>query len=264
MFLGKIHYNRFDYRDHVDANHEKKEINVSSQKNMIEPKTWRNPEILLEILPILFHKLKNKLTPILGYAQILKAVITDPGHASRLGKIETAALDLTELMNLLRENFTLPKSQPEPRDLKALTAAVAAEWIPLLQSNHIQLLMDSGNSPISVKLYPQEIRALICELIDNSVNAIRKAQPPEGQIRLSLQDQNSIAVLSLRDNGAGMSEPERDQAWNPFYSTIPDHAGLGLVICETIVKNHLGKARIESEPGQFCEFIFEFPKSDSK
>ena len=75
-------------------------------------------------------------------------------------------------------------------------------------------------------------------MVDNAATALKRQRAPDKEIRLSTRVEDDSLKLVIRDNGSGMSEDELDNIWTPFYSKFPEHAGLGLVLCEKIIANH--------------------------
>jgi signal transduction histidine kinase len=65
--------------------------------------------------------------------------------------------------------------------------------------------------------------------------------------------------VEFSDDGAGMSEDVKNLAFTPFFTTKERGHGLGLAIVHRIVRDHLGKVDVESEPGKGCRFRIWLP-----
>ncbi|MBB5037329.1 ATP-binding protein [Prosthecobacter dejongeii] len=109
----------------------------------------------------------------------------------------------------------------------------------------------------------QFIQVLI-NLIQNSMDAMAEKTYPEGQERcLSIWavQSGTMAALHIRDNGPGIPEENRNNIFDPFFTTkdVGAGMGLGLSICHQIIAEHGGRILLESTPGEFCEFVLEFP-----
>jgi signal transduction histidine kinase len=63
-------------------------------------------------------------------------------------------------------------------------------------------------------------------------------------------DDGNWVVLEIRDSGAGMTEEVLQHAVEPFFSTKPDHLGIGLTVAKGIWRRHRGTLMIDSQPGQ--------------
>jgi signal transduction histidine kinase len=85
-----------------------------------------------------------------------------------------------------------------------------------------------------------------------------QASAPEGAVTLKLRASGGTAEVSVIDRGVGIDPAQRDNIFNPFFTTKPDGVGLGLAIVSKIVDEHGGKIAVESEPGKgsiFCVLL---------
>ena len=75
----------------------------------------------------------------------------------------------------------------------------------------------------------------------------------------SLEEVAQRILVRVRDDGPGMSEELQSRIFEPFFTTrdVGDGLGMGLSICYTIIENHGGLIKVESQPGQYTEFSFD-------
>ena len=89
-------------------------------------------------------------------------------------------------------------------------------------------------------------------------NAVRHT--PEGKVvRLHAVEVNGEVVLSVIDQGEGIPAEEIPHLFKRFYKGEEGESGLGLAICEMIVKAHGGTLTVESEPGIETRFVVTLP-----
>lgn len=216
-------------------------------------------EVLLEVLPLIFHKLKNKLTPILGYTQILKSRARDEFLHERLERIERNTTEMAENLNTLKDYGRRRACRLQPAGLGALLLAMAPEW---------QAAADAASARIVIEIEPElpdlpvneaRLRVLLLALAANAARALGEKPLAEREIRVSLRRAGGALNLSVRDNGRGMSEKEQALAWTPFHAGFPGGAGLGLALCEQVIADHRASASIVSSVGEFCEVTVSFP-----
>ena len=72
--------------------------------------------------------------------------------------------------------------------------------------------------------------------------------------------------IRIRDNGTGILAEVQEKMFNPFFTTKPAGEGTGLGLSMThdiIVKQHGGKIDVETEPGNFTEFIIVLPRNSN-
>jgi signal transduction histidine kinase len=243
------------------------EFTPDGRSTIVPPATARPDdagkyEILVEILPIIFHKLKNKLTPILGFTQILLARASDEFSKERLARIEKNTSELTESLNTLKEYFKASPRSKQRADINSILEGLAAEWQGISRAAGARVVLELAAGLPELPLDAGQLRILLLGMADNAVNALTmKKGPgsPGSEIRLATRLEGASLKLIIRDNGCGMSEEERMNIWTPFYSKFPEHAGLGLVVCEKILANHGATCSVSSIPGEFSQFEISFP-----
>jgi signal transduction histidine kinase len=102
---------------------------------------------------------------------------------------------------------------------------------------------------------------VLLNLINNSIDAM----PRGGQLRLGLcaplPGEPPEVTLEVADTGTGMSPETLAHIFDPMFTTkqIGTGAGLGLAICEQIVRQHGGTIHVESAPGQGATFTIRLP-----
>ncbi len=113
-----------------------------------------------------------------------------------------------------------------------------------------------------------QIVQVLVNLTQNAIDAIRTKVFPEGEsavIAIKAVLDGTRVIITLRDNGPGISEEIRNKVFDPFFTTkdVGSGMGLGLSICHRIVSEHGGRIDVRSEPGRFTEFELEFPSPDA-
>ncbi|MCU0237636.1 MAG: HAMP domain-containing histidine kinase [Acidobacteria bacterium] len=216
-------------------------------------------DVLLEVLPLLFHKLKNKLTPILGYTQMLMARGSDEFARERLARIERNTAELSDELNVLKD-YVLPGAcRREPTDIAGLLESMAPEWQGIATAARARVVLELDPALPALELNPCRLRVLLLNLADNAASALQAKAPASGEIRVSARAEGNSLTLRVRDNGRGMDDEEMALAWTPFYSNFPGHAGLGLVLCEKIIADHGAACAVSSCAGEFSCFEIAFP-----
>jgi len=109
----------------------------------------------------------------------------------------------------------------------------------------------------------QFVQVLI-NLVQNALDAMSGKDYPEGESRtlqVTADHTDQLTRLRVRDNGPGIPPDIQQQIFDPFFTTkdVGEGMGLGLSICHQIISEHGGRILVESTPGQFCEFVLEFP-----
>jgi PAS domain S-box-containing protein len=126
--------------------------------------------------------------------------------------------------------------------------------------NKIEVEKQYGDIP-EVECYPGKINQVLLNIIVNAVQAIEN----EGRIFISTELSNynntKCILLKIRDTGKGMTEDIKKKIFEPFYTTkeAGEGTGLGLSISFSIIENHCGAIKVDSEPGEGTTFSIYLP-----
>lgn len=258
-------YNSFE-RINSESNKKKiltRELVRTDQKVSNSRKTissLQKTESLTAILPVVFHKLKNKLTPILGYTQILLSRSTDEAVRNRLEKIERNAEELTQQLNHLRSYFSVEPPPMERINPNRIISRMAMEFDRLEKQHGITVQISTDTDIGEIQLNPGQIETLVENLTENAILAVLSTPSKQGtvEIRTRALDDGAFA-LEVKDEGIGIENEEINKIWLPFNSTFPERAGLGLAVCHRILENHNAACDVESSPGKGSLFRVVFP-----
>ncbi|NMO22321.1 hypothetical protein HPC49_51275 [Pyxidicoccus fallax] len=118
----------------------------------------------------------------------------------------------------------------------------------------------------TVELVVGDIGRLLINIVDNAFYATVQKQQQAGagyvpRVHVSTRRDGDTVELRVRDNGPGIPEHLREKLFHPFFTTKPAGVGtgLGLALCQEIVQEHQGELRVESQPGDYAEFIITLP-----
>lgn len=125
----------------------------------------------------------------------------------------------------------------------------------------IRIEKEYGQLP-KVSCHSQKLNQLFQNVLTNAVEAIdrKEMSRQEGLISILTKVENKEVVISFTDNGVGMTESVREQAFDPFYTTKGVAGkGLGLSNAYGTMEEHRGKIEIESEPGKGTTVTIHIP-----
>lgn len=119
-----------------------------------------------------------------------------------------------------------------------------------------------------VEAFPQDISRVFLNIVNNAcyaANERKKTGGPafEPKVSVSTKNMDGKVEVRIRDNGTGIPKSVLDKIFNPFFTTKPTGKGTGLGLSLTydiVVKQHAGEINVETEEGQFTEFIVRLPK----
>jgi signal transduction histidine kinase len=135
---------------------------------------------------------------------------------------------------------------------------------------NITLRKDLDPAVGEVEIFPQEFTRVLLNLISNGFYAAHKKKSalPDGTfepaLSVSTRALGDRVEIRIRDNGTGIPDEVREKMFNPFFTTKPagEGTGLGLSLSyDIVVKQHGGTIDVETEPGEFTEFIVTLPRA---
>lgn len=213
------------------------------------------------------HDFNNTLAPILSFSELLlvkNEIASDPAAARPLiEKIHRAAKDSAGVVNRLRE-FYRRRDENEifaPVVINELVQQVVAVTRPrwkdqaLAAGVNITIRTELGEVP-TVAGNEAELREALANLLFNAIDAIKA----RGSIIVRTEVQGSWLVITVTDDGVGMTEDVRTRCLEPFYSTKDvETPGLGLGSVYGIVRRHEGQLDIRSEPQRGTSISVSLP-----
>lgn len=234
---------------------------IKGQREM----AWR------EVARRIAHEIKNPLTPIKLSAERLQRRLGHyRGTEGNLLKecTETIIKHTDELKEMVNEfsNFArLPETSLAPHNLNQ----VVSELHSLFSQAHPEIKFSielESRVPI-FEFDRDQIKRVLMNLLDNAVAAIADLDDSRrGSIRIEshFNQMLQIAVLTVSDNGVGMSDEVRSRVFEPYFSTKSEGTGLGLAIVKRIINDHDGFIRVRSTPAEGTQFLIELPTSPRK
>ncbi len=213
-----------------------------------------------EVARRIAHEVKNPLTPIQLSAQRLRKRYLKLLAAE--GEVfdqctATIIKQVDELKHLVAE-FSSFARMPAVKKTLGHLGALASEVVVLYQEAHREIglvLIDQG---VPAFYFDQEqMRRVVVNLLDNAVAAV--AGRGRVEVELSVQPQDGLVILEVRDDGPGVSDADKLRLFEPYFSTKKTGTGLGLAIVSTVVADHGGYVRIKDNQPRGARFIVELP-----
>ncbi len=203
------------------------------------------------------HELKNPLQPILvSLYQIEKKMTGNPLQLEIKDQLKSVSEEIKHLTELA-DRFSMLAKLPEPKheliDLNGLLKSLAELYHDQLNSYSFKLNLP--DSKIDVQLDNTYFREAIHNLLKNAIEASDK----NDLITLSLSKDNNEAIITLEDEGEGMSDDVLASARMPYYTTKQSGSGVGLAIVEKTINEINGHLEINSELGNGTTIIIRIP-----
>ncbi|HKA34639.1 MAG TPA: ATP-binding protein [Candidatus Binatia bacterium] len=214
-----------------------------------------------ELAASIAHEFNNPLQIIMGFAQELLEEEKAAGpHKEALKIIEAETLRCRELIRNLM-NFARPTpARPEIREVEPIVAdAVKLAWHYLLNYK-VRIQTDFDLNLPSIRADANQLQQVLINLMFNACEAM----PGGGEITVrGARGHADTVVISVSDTGVGIPETALPNIFRPFFTTKQKRGmGLGLSICERIVRAHGGRIAVDTAPGCGTTFQLHFPAAE--
>lgn len=213
------------------------------------------------------HEMRTPLTAIQGSSEMItRYKLTDDKRQQLGAMINSESKRLAQMITTFLNVEKLSAGQLELRrseiEVAELVGACVERARPLAEKKEIRI--DAAG--VGGDLVSGDRELLEYAVYNLLTNAI-KYSPRETEIRLASVRRNRTLLLSVSDQGIGMSENEVKRLFTKFYRTAAAEksgevgTGLGLSIVEQIVTHHGGRMQVASSPGKGSCFTMELPAS---
>ena len=226
----------------------------------------RLEELKSRFLRTATHELRTPLTSVKGFLELAQGE-TDPKVLQRYLDIvyrNTERLELLteDLLDQQRLEDGRLKLNLETVDISDLVRSIYDEILNLVDERCQRITVDMPDSLV-IKADSVRLGQVLINLIDNAA----KYSPDGSTIRVTVDKQDDLVLMSVRDEGYGFTDEEMDKLFTPFPGidrpvVSEQSVGLGLSICKGIVELHGGEIWVESVGrNKGSTFMFTIPVS---
>ncbi|MHC0035395.1 ATP-binding protein [Pseudoneobacillus sp. C159] len=209
--------------------------------------------VIAQMSAAIAHEVRNPLTSILGFIQLLKENkhLQDDYIEVIFSEIDRINLVLSEMLLLAKPQAVSFKKVDLNQTMNSVLTLVSSET----NMKSIDLSIQTMDYPICVYGDESRIKQVFINMIKNAIEAIESS----GKIDINLEVQNEFVSIFIKDTGPGIPKEIVGMLGQPFYTSKEKGTGLGLTICFKIIETHKGKVHITSEPGVGSTFEVILP-----
>jgi signal transduction histidine kinase len=221
-------------------------------------------------LSMVSHELRTPTSAILGWAQLLRARLTDAetlahGISVIERNAELQALLIEQLLDFSRVNNGLLRLAAQRAALALILEAAIDTMLPQAKTKGLALHMELDAPALAVIGDPARLHQVITNLLANAI----KFTPAGGRVDIRLARRGASAEITVSDTGQGIPPEFLPHIFAPFRQAGSDQAtahaglGLGLTIARHIIERHKGKIHAESlGAGTGTRFTITLPLED--
>jgi len=204
------------------------------------------------------HEVRNPLTNINLSIEQLRAEVEPSNttdmlfnmvarNSDRINQLVSDLLNSTRVAELIYGNAFI-------NDILDDSLELARDRIQL---DHIKVIKEYDTEMRLIPVDREKIKIVFLNIIVNAIEAME----PYGTLKITSGIINNLCVIKIRDNGKGMTKPEVDRLFEPYFTTKEKGNGLGLANSQNIVLAHNGSISVESVRGAGSTFTVTLPIS---
>ena len=208
------------------------------------------------------HELNNPLSVVLLHAHLLEETAAAPDARRRAEKIRRAADSCARIVQTF---LAMARRRPPERSLIELNDVVRSSLELTaygLRSTGIEVTLDLDPDLPPLWADGGQINQVLVNLFVNAQQALADAPPPRRlTVATHFEAAATMARLRVIDNGPGVPSKIRKRIFEPFFTTkaVGVGTGIGLSVCQGIVRSHGGAIAIGSAKGGGAAFTVDLP-----
>jgi len=206
------------------------------------------------------HEVNNPLAAIVGFTDLL---LENPETSDAAKEELRVILQEAQRTRVIVHNLlSFARQMPAHREPLQVNS-VLRQTLKLRAydfSNHGVELREKYDEELPLTLGdPHQLQQVFLNILNNAYDAVQETTRP-GKIEIATARRDAQIEITIRDNGYGISHPDR--IFDPFFTTkgVGKGTGLGLSICYGIVRAHRGEILARNNPdGIGCTFVVRLP-----
>src|SRR5665213_3652791 len=240
------------------------------------------------------HEIQNPLNFVNNFSEVNKELLAEMNEEIEKGnydEVKTIAKDVTDneekinhhgkragdIVKGMLQHSRTSTGVKEPTNINAL----ADEYLRLSYHGlrvkdkdfNAEMVTDFDETIGKINIIPQDIGRVLLNLYNNAFYAVNEMQKSvneqisqnlisyEPTVSVTTKKLDNHVIITVSDNGNGISKNIVDKIFQPFFTTKPtgQGTGLGLRLSYDIIKAHGGEIKVESKEGEKSEFIIQLP-----
>lgn len=240
--------------------HDINEITLQSQNKLIEQK--QAEQAYKSLMTSLSHDVKTPLASMVGYLEAVQEGLVTGDEKDDYIKVSLSkAHYLKDFVEKLFDWVKLDsgewKFSFEDKDLNELTRNVVSEWIHILEEKHISYEIEIPEGECNIRIDENAYFRSLNNIINNII-----VHSNCDRVHLKLEESDTKLVLTILDNGVGISEKDLPYVFDRMYqadsSRLTKGSGLGLSISKELLRVNNAKISVSSVPNIKTVFTVEF------
>lgn len=225
-------------------------------------------QALIQLVAGLAHEIRNPLTSIKTFVQLIPIKMDNERFRSEISTLVPREI---ERLNQLVEgliNYAKPGSnEVNPVDLEKLIQSTIILFKQETENKNIDIVWDVEPN-LWIEADESQISQVLINIFLNAIESMdnkRKSMNEQANLTFSIRayQAEGEVVVSLSDEGEGMTREETRKIFDPFYTSKTSGTGLGLSLSKQYIIENNGSLTVDSKPGSGSLFELRFPKKEN-
>ena len=228
------------------TNSHDREMNVLQQAKLLA---------LGEMAAGIAHELNNFMSILMGHIELALIKNADAKVGDHLKFLRNQVESISQFAASVLKFSRQDPLEKQPVSLDEVVRETMRFMAARLRQNGIQVDVELAHPTPRLLANKSQLQQLLINLLLNA----KRAMPEGGDITIRVTATRETACLEIVDSGMGIPQDIQKKIFNPFFTTRKEGWGLGLNICQKIVRNHQGRLTFESREGRGTVFRIELP-----
>ena len=265
----KINQTRLDKRNQkIELSNATEEIYalVSAYNSMIDEleesavklATGEREQAWREMAKQVAHEIKNPLTPMRLSVQSFQRNFDkdDPDIESKVGEYSNTLINQIDTMSSIASAFSNFAKMPAQQNETLNVPKIVKLALDIFNEKYIEF--KSEKEEILAKFDRTQLIRVVTNLVKNATQALKDIE--DRHILVIVEEEEDMVLVSVSDNGSGISEENKDKVFEPKFTTKSSGMGLGLAMVKNIVETYNGSIDFVSKQNKGTIFNVRFPK----
>ncbi len=213
-------------------------------------------------------------SPLQGITALLSVIRMKYEHdkelLSQIDLINNAFISIRNTVRNLIDLNRPGKEKKQPMNINQVIENTVALTRSHLKKNMVSIKLNLVAKKSKINASPQQIGQVIMNLVNNAVESIihapdfqeklKRSAPVSGEISIETHNRNDEIIITVEDNGPGISENDLAKIFDPFFTRKKTLGmGVGLSICYGIIEDHKGVIYANNAPPGGAVFTIRLP-----
>ncbi|GAE27624.1 diguanylate cyclase/phosphodiesterase [Halalkalibacter wakoensis JCM 9140] len=214
---------------------ESKTEDVKGQ-NIFAPFQTEKLGVVGELAAGIAHEIRNPITSIKGFIHLIEQGVVKKDY------FDVIHSSFQQIEEVLKEFLEVARPKLNERQLVDLYELIHEVVVNIKSKNDVEIGITRDAAIPKIMCDPNKIKEVMSQLLTNSIEAIEQ----NGFVKMGLRMEKEGIVITVTDNGVGMSQQRLERLGEPFFSNKEKGIGFGLMICYQHIWSHNGTIQVRS------------------